>query len=109
MVEALKAKADTSALNSYLTKTDAGNTYAKKDDISKVYKYQGSVNKVSDLPNPSSLTESNAGDVYNIGTASSGNNITVKSGDNVAWVWDKTKNAGHWDNLSGTVDLSNYL
>lgn len=109
VVEALKAKADTSALNSYLTKTDAGNTYAKKDDISKVYKYQGSVNKVSDLPNPSSLTESNAGDVYNIGTASSGNNITVKSGDNVAWVWDKTKNAGHWDNLSGTVDLSNYL
>lgn len=83
--------------------------YAKKSDISAVYKYKGSVNKVSDLPSPSSLTESNAGDVYNIGTASSGNNITVKSGDNVAWVWDKTKNAGHWDNLSGTVDLSNYL
>lgn len=83
--------------------------YAKKSDISAVYKYKGSVNKVSDLPSPSSLTESNAGDVYNIGTASTGNNITVKSGDNVAWVWDKTKNAGHWDNLSGTVDLSNYL
>ena len=83
--------------------------YAKKSDISAVYKYKGSVNKVSDLPNPSNLTESNAGDVYNIGTASTSNNITVKSGDNVAWVWDKTKNAGHWDNLSGTVDLSNYL
>lgn len=83
--------------------------YAKKSDISAVYKYKGSVNKVSNLPNPSNLTESNAGDVYNIGTASSGNNITVKSGDNVAWVWDKTKNTGHWDNLSGTVDLSNYL
>lgn len=83
--------------------------YAKKSDISAVYKYKGSVNKVSDLPSPSNLTESNAGDVYNIGTASTSNNITVKSGDNVAWVWDKTKNAGHWDNLSGTVDLSNYL
>lgn len=109
VVEALKAKADTSALNNYLTKTDAGNTYAKKDDISKVYKYQGSVNKVSDLPNPSNLTASNAGDVYNVGTASSGTNITVKSGDNVAWVWDSETKSGHWDNLSGTVDLSNYL
>lgn len=109
VVEVLKAKADTSALNNYLTKTDAGNTYAKKDDISKVYKYQGSVNKVSDLPNPSNLTASNAGDVYNVGTASSGTNITVKSGDNVAWVWDSTTKSGHWDNLSGTVDLSNYL
>lgn len=109
VVKALKAKADTSALNNYLTKTDAGNTYVKKDDISKVYKYQGSVNKVSDLPNPSNLTASNAGDVYNVGTASSGTNITVKSGDNVAWVWDSETKSGHWDNLSGTVDLSNYL
>lgn len=107
--EELSKKADKSQLSSYITTATANNTYAKKSDISAVYKYQGSVNKVSDLPNPSSLTESNAGDVYNIGTASSGNNITVKSGDNVAWVWDKTKNAGHWDNLSGTVDLSNYL
>ena len=105
----LNSKADASALNNYVTTATANNTYAKKSDISTVYKYKGSVNKVSDLPSPSSLTESNAGDVYNIGTASSGNNITVKSGDNVAWVWDKTKNAGHWDNLSGTVDLSNYL
>lgn len=109
VVEALKAKADTSALNNYLTKNDAGNTYAKKDDISKVYKYQGSVNKVSDLPNTLNLTASNAGDVYNVGTASTNGSLTVKSGDNVAWVWDKTKNTGHWDNLSGTVDLSNYL
>ena len=109
VVEALKAKADTSALNNYLTKIDAGNTYAKKSDISAVYKYKGSVNKVSGLPNPSNLTASNAGDVYNVGTASSGTNITVKSGDNVAWVWDSTTKSGHWDNLSGTVDLSNYL
>ena len=107
--EELSKKADKSQLSSYVTTATANNTYAKKSDISAVYKYKGSVNKVSNLPNPSNLTESNAGDVYNIGTASSGNNITVKSGDNVAWVWDKTKNAGHWDNLSGTVDLSNYL
>lgn len=107
--EELSKKADKSQLSSYVTTATANNTYAKKSDISAVYKYKGSVNKVSNLPNPSNLTESNAGDVYNIGTASSGNNITVKSGDNVAWVWDKEKNAGHWDNLSGTVDLSNYL
>lgn len=107
--EELSKKADKSQLSSYVTTATANDTYAKKSDISAVYKYKGSVNKVSNLPNPSSLTESNAGDVYNIGTASSSSNITVKSGDNVAWVWDKTKNAGHWDNLSGTVDLSNYL
>lgn len=107
--EELSKKADKSQLSSYVTTATANNTYAKKSDISAVYKYKGSVNKVSNLPSPSNLTESNAGDVYNIGTASSGNNIIVKSGDNVAWVWDKTKNAGHWDNLSGTVDLSNYL
>ena len=107
--EALKTKADTSALSNYVTTTTANNTYAKKSDISAVYKYKGSVNKVSNLPNPSNLTASNAGDVYNVGTASSGTNITVKSGDNVAWVWDSATKSGHWDNLSGTVDLSNYL
>lgn len=105
----LSKKADKSQLSSYITTTTANNTYAKKSDISAVYKYKGSVNKVSDLPNPSNLTASNAGDVYNVGTASSGTNITVKAGDNVAWVWDSTTKSGHWDNLSGTVDLSNYL
>lgn len=105
----LSKKADKSQLSSYVTTTTANNTYAKKSDISAVYKYKGSVNKVSDLPNPSNLTASNAGDVYNVGTASSGTNITVKAGDNVAWVWDSTTKSGHWDNLSGTVDLSNYL
>lgn len=105
----LSKKADKSQLSSYVTTTTANNTYAKKSDISAVYKYKGSVNKVSDLPNPSSLTESNAGDVYNIGTAATTGSLIVKSGDNVAWVWDSTTNKGHWDNLSGTVDLSNYL
>lgn len=105
----LSNKADKSQLSSYVTTTAAESTYAKKSDISAVYKYKGSVNKVSNLPNPSNLTANNAGDVYNVGTASSGTNITVKSGDNVAWVWDSTTNSGHWDNLSGTVDLSNYL
>lgn len=107
--EELSKKADKSQLSSYVTTATANDTYAKKSDISAVYKYKGSVNKVSDLPNPSNLTASNAGEVYNVGTASSGTNITVKSGDNVAWVWDSTTKSGHWDNLSGTVDLSNYL
>lgn len=95
--EALKAKADTSALNNYLTKTDAGNTYAKKDDISKVYKYKGTKTTYSALP----TTGNTIGDVWNITNEDTANHI--KAGDNV--VWDGSK----WDNLSGTVDLSNYL
>ena len=97
VVEALKAKADTSALNNYLTKTDAGNTYAKKDDINKVYKYKGTKTNFSEL----TTSGNTVGDVWNITNADIDNHI--KAGDNV--VWDGNK----WDNLSGTVDLSNYL
>lgn len=71
--------------------------YAKKSDISTVYKYKGTKTNYSELP----TSGNNIGDVWNITKADRANNI--KAGDNV--VWDGSK----WDNLSGTVDLSNYL
>ena len=71
--------------------------YAKKDDISKVYKYKGTKTNYSEL----TTSGNTVGDVWNITNADATNGI--KAGDNV--VWDGNK----WDNLSGTVDLSNYL
>jgi hypothetical protein len=71
--------------------------YAKKSDISTIYKYKGTKTNYSELP----TSGNNIGDVWNITKADKTNNI--KAGDNV--VWDGSK----WDNLSGTVDLSNYL
>lgn len=71
--------------------------YAKKSDISTIYKYKGTKTNYSELP----TSGNNIGDVWNITNADKTNNI--KAGDNV--VWDGSK----WDNLSGTVDLSNYL
>lgn len=71
--------------------------YAKKDDISKVYKYKGTKTKFSEL----TTSGNTVGDVWNITNADATHGI--KAGDNV--VWDGSK----WDNLSGTVDLSNYL
>nr|DAU96961.1 MAG TPA: hypothetical protein [Bacteriophage sp.] len=71
--------------------------YAKKSDISAVYKYKGTKTNYSEL----TTSGNNIGDVWNIKNADTANHI--KAGDNV--VWDGSK----WDNLSGTVDLSNYL
>lgn len=81
----------TSAVLDYLK------NYAKKDDISAVYKYKGTKTNFSEL----TTSGNNIGDVWNITNADTANHI--KAGDNV--VWDGSK----WDNLSGTVDLSNYL
>ena len=71
--------------------------YAKKSDISAVYKYKGTKTNYSELP----TSGNNTGDVWNITNADTANHI--KAGDNVVW------NGSKWDNLSGTVDLSNYL
>lgn len=71
--------------------------YAKKSDISAVYKYKGTKTNYSEL----TTSGNNIGDVWNITNADTANHI--KAGDNV--VWDGSK----WDNLSGIVDLSNYL
>lgn len=70
--------------------------YAKLTDVMAAYRYKGSIDNYSDLP-----TEHKTGDVYNIKNADSANNI--KAGDNVAW------NGTSWDNLSGVVDLSDYV
>lgn len=71
--------------------------YAKKSDISAVYRYKGTKTNYSELP----TSGNNIGDVWNITNADTANHI--KAGDNVVW------NGSKWDNLSGTVDLSNYL
>lgn len=93
----LNSKADASALNNYVTTATANTTYAKKSDITNVYKFKGTKNTYNDLPKTDKVT----GDVWNITTADA--NYGIKAGDNVAW------NGTEWDNLSGTVDLSNYL
>ena len=94
--DALKLKADASALNSYVTTATANTTYAKKTDITNVYKFKGTKNNYTDLPTTDRVT----GDVWNITNADAEHGI--KAGDNVAW------NGTAWDNLSGTVDLSAY-
>lgn len=71
--------------------------YAKKSDISAVYKYKGTKTNFSEL----TTSGNTIGDVWNITNADKTNHI--KAGDNVAWDGSK------WDNLSGTVDLSDYL
>ena len=72
--------------------------YAKKTDIAGVYKAKGTVASFSALP-----SNAQTGDVYNV-TAAGGtdeNGVAIKAGDNVV------KTATGWDNLGGTVDLSN--
>ena len=92
----LNSKADASALNNYVTTATANTTYAKKSDISNVYKFKGTKTTYAELPTTGVIT----GDVWNITNADAEHGI--KAGDNVAW------NGTAWDNLSGTVDLSNY-
>ena len=62
-----------------------------------VMKYAGQVDNYSDLAD----VTKNKGDVWNIVNADTAHGI--KAGDNVAW------NGTDWDDLSGTVDLSNYV
>ena len=74
--------------------------YAKKTDISGVYKLKGTVANFAALP-----ANAEVGDVYNV-TAAGGtdeNGVAIKASDNVV------KTATGWDNLGGTVDLSNYV
>ena len=71
-------------------------TYAKKSDISSIYRYKGTVENYAALPS----SDQQVGDAYNVTAADSAHGI--KAGDNVVW------NGTAWDNLSGTVDLTNY-
>lgn len=71
--------------------------YAKSADLTTVYRAKGTVANYADLP-----TDAKEGDVYNITNADKEHNI--KAGDNVVYTAEKT-----WDNLSGIVDLSDYV
>ena len=95
-------------LNDLLSKQQANSLYVEKTN-GPFCRYKGSVNSLSNLPSPHYLTREHVGDVYKIRTASTNNSITTNPGDYVVFVWDGTEEIGHWDNLSGTVDLSNYL
>lgn len=95
-------------LNHLLSKQQANSLYVEKTN-GPFCRYKGSVDSLSNLPNRYYLTREHVGDVYKIRTASTNNSITTNPGDYVIFVWDETEEIGHWDNLSGTVDLSNYL
>lgn len=83
--------------NTYKGQLDAlDTTYAKKADISSIYRYKGTVENYVALPS----SDQQVGDAYNVTAADSAHGI--KAGDNVVW------NGTAWDNLSGTVDLTNY-
>lgn len=102
----------TSELRPYAKTTDVNNTianelkpyaktadldvYAKKSDITKAVHYRGSVDTFNDLPKSGVLV----GDMYNVVKADTIHN--VKAGDNVCY------NGNEWDNMGGTVDLSDY-
>lgn len=90
-----------------LSKEVANQLYVKNFD-GQFYRYKGSVDSLSDLESPNRLYMRNAGEVYKIRTASTNGSITTNPGDYVVFVWDETKNAGHWDNLSGTVANAGY-
>lgn len=94
-------------LSNLLSEDQTDSLYVKKTDGA--FRYKGSVDSLSNLISTHDLTRENVGDVYKIRTASTNNSITTNPGDYVVFVWDETKNTGHWENLSGTVDLSNYL
>lgn len=77
-------------------KTADLDVYAKKSDITKAVHYRGSVDTFDDLPKSGVLV----GDMYNVVKADTIHNI--KAGDNVCY------NGNEWDNMGGTVDLSDY-
>ena len=87
---------------------DLANVLYVKDTGYPIYRYKGSVDSLSNLTSPDHLNWANAGEVYKIRTASTNNSITTNPGDYVVFVWDETKNTGHWDNLSGTVANAEY-
>ena len=83
-------------------KADSDAVYTKNEIdglITGVFYYKGSVDTFAELP-----VTAKVGDTYNVKTADTENN--VKAGDNV--VWCEVGGVGHWDVLSGIVDLSAY-
>ena len=83
-------------------KANSDTVYTKNEIdglITGVFYYKGSVDTFAELP-----TTAKVGDTYNVKIADAENN--VKAGDNV--VWCEIDGVGHWDVLSGIVDLSAY-
>ena len=93
---ASEVSADDASLVTSAAVASALEDYAKASDLTNVYTFKGTVATYAELPEDASV-----GDVYNITAADDDNNI--KAGDNVAWDGEA------WDNLSGIVDLSNYV
>ena len=90
---------DLQALKDFGDLKDAKYTaqFAPLNSVNSIYHYKGSVNDYAGLP----INSAEIGDVYNVVNADTARGI--KAGDNLAW------NGTAWDNLSGTVDLSNYV
>lgn len=76
----------------YQTASDVESAINSK--ISSVMKYKGTVDDYTNLP-----SNANVGDTYNVTNSSDNNN----AGDNLCW------NGTSWDNLGGTIDLSDYV
>lgn len=96
----------TAAINNLNTeidkKVDSNNVYLKSEIdgfLTGAFHYKGSVDNFVQLP-----TTAEVGDVYNVKNVDAENNINA--GDNV--VWCEAEGVGHWDALSGIVDLSAY-
>lgn len=97
--EAISGSAVDSKLTDYIKTTEVDSrltVYAKKSDIAKAVNYKGSVNSYSELPKSGMAV----GDMYNVAAADKANGI--KAGDNVVY------NGNSWDNMGGTIDLSDY-
>ena len=80
-----------------------------KDELDRkygtIYKVRGSKANYTDLPTTGNMN----GDVWNIENPYSDPTIHIAAGDNVVWIEDNpTTGAGHWDKLSGDIDLSDY-
>lgn len=68
--------------------------------LTSAVKYRGSIASFSDVP----TSGQEIGDLYNVKAAggTDSNGVAIKAGDNVVW------NGSGWDDLAGTVDLSDY-
>ena len=96
VIETFKVNGEAQTVSDKTVNIDLSD-YAKSADLTTVYRAKGTVANYSDLP-----TDAKEGDVYNITNADKEHNINA--GDNVVYTAEKT-----WDNLSGIVDLSDYV
>ena len=89
------ASADSAKVSETNAAASAEKAATEAQKLTKAVKYKGSVSAYSNLP-----TDADIGDMWNIQAADKSKDI--KAGDNVVW------NGEDWDNMGGTVDLSDY-